>query len=197
MSNTMFAIWIGLSAGILLLFLYAAFLNLRRRQSPGAQLSDLMSSFLPVNVEVLSEVISPAQQRHLQETYGHDELMRIYREQVALTMECLRRMSHNAALLQQVGYAQLHSGNQLIATLAQEMVDAGVHVRLYTFMALIVLQVRTALQRLPLFSAATCGDVQSIVSSSLLPAYALLKDKAGNLTCLKFSNLHEALTQSL
>jgi len=197
MSNTMFAIWIGLSAGILLLFLYAAFLNLRRRQSPGAELSDLMDSFLPVNVDVLSEVISPAQQRHLQETYGHDELMRIYREQVALTMECLRRMSHNAALLQQVGYAQLRSGNQLIATLAQEMVDAGVHVRLYTFMALIVLQVRTALQRLPLFSAATCGDVQNLVSSSLLPAYSLLKDKAGNLTCLKFSNLHESLVQSL
>jgi len=197
MSNTMFAIWIGLSAGILLLFLYAAFLNLRRRQSPGAQLGDLMNSFLPVNLDVLSEVISPAQQRHLQETYGHDELIRIYREQVALTIECLRRMSHNAALLQQVGYAQLRSGNQLIASLAQEMVDAGVHVRLYTFMALIVLQVRTALQRLPLFSAATCGDVHNLVSVSLLPAYDLLKDKAGNLTCLKFSNLHESLVQSL
>ena len=197
MSNTMFAIWIGLSAGILLLFLYAAFLNLRRRHSSGAELADLINSFLPVNVDVLSEVISPAQQRHLQETYGHDELMRIYREQVALTMECLRRMSHNAALLQQVGYAQLLSGNPLIASLAQEMVDAGVHVRLYTFMALIVLQVRTALQRLPLFSAATCGDVHNLVSSSLLPAYTLLKDKAGNLTCLKFSNLHESLAQSL
>jgi len=197
MSNTMFAIWIGLSAGILLLFLYAAFLNLRRRQSPGAELRDLMNSFLPVNVEVLSQAVSPVQQRHLQETYGHDELMRIYREQVALTMECLRRMSHNAALLQQVGYAQLRSGNQLIESLAQEMVDAGVHVRLYTFMALIVLQVRSALQCLPLFSAATCGEVHSLVSSSLLPAYALLKDKAGNLTCLKFSNLHESLAQSL
>ncbi|HEY1528817.1 MAG TPA: hypothetical protein VGH51_21545 [Candidatus Angelobacter sp.] len=197
MSNTMFAIWIGLSAGVLLLFLYAAFLNLRRRQSPGAELRDLMSSFLPVNVEVLSEVVNPAQQRHLQETYGHEELLRIYREQVGLTMECLRRMSHNAALLQQLGYAQLQSGNQLIATLAQEMVDAGVHVRLYTFMALIVLHVRTALQWLPLFSAASCGDVQSLVTSSLLPAYALLKDKADNLTCLKFSSFHESLAQSL
>jgi hypothetical protein len=197
MSNTMFAIWIGLSAGILLLFLYAAFLNLRRRQSPGAELGDLLNSFLPVNVEVLSDIISPSQQRHLQETYGHDELLRIYREQVQLTMECLRRMSHNAALLQQLGYAQLRSGNQLIASLAQEMVDAGVHVRLYSFMGLIVLQVRNALQWLPLFSAATCGDVQKLVSSSLLPAYAQLKDKAGNLTCLKFSGLHESLAQSL
>jgi hypothetical protein len=197
MSNTMFAIWIGLSAGIVLLFLYAAFLNLRRRQAPGVELGDLMNSFLPVDVAVLSNVISPAQQRYLQETFGRDELLRLYREQVGLTMECLRRMSHNAALLQQVGYAQVNSGNQLIASLAQEMVDAGVHVRLYTFMALIVLQVRSALQWLPLFSAANTGDVHSIVASSLLPAYSLLKDKADHLTCLKFSSLHESLAQSL
>src|SRR6476646_11150237 len=197
MSNAMFAVWIGLSAGILLLFLYAAFLNLRRRQSPQAELGDLMNSFLPVNVEVLSEVINPARQRYLQETFGRNELLRIYREQVCLTIECLRRMSHNAALLQQVGYAQLHSGNQLVASLAQEMVDAGVHVRLYTFMALIVLQVRTSLQWLPLFSAANTGDVRNIVASSLLPAYTLLKDKAEHLTCLKFSSLHESLAQSL
>lgn len=197
MSNTMFAIWIGLSAGILLLFLYAAFLNVRRKQAPSVELGDLMNSFLPVDVAVLSDVISPVQQRYLQETFGREELLRIYGQQVGLTMECLRRMSHNAALLQQVGYAQMHSGNQLIASLAQEMVDAGVHVRLYTFMALIVLQVRSALQWLPLFSAANTGDVRSIVASSLLPAYSLLKDKAGHLTCLKFSSLHESLAQSL
>jgi uncharacterized protein (DUF3820 family) len=197
MSNAMFAIWIGLSAGILLLFLYAAFLNLRRRQAPDAELGDLMNSFLPVNVEVLSEIMNPAQQRYLQETFGRDELLRIYQEQVSLTLECMRRMSHNAALLQQVGYAQLHSGNQLIASLAQEMVDAGVHVRLYTFMALVVLQVRSSLQVLPLFSAVNTGDVRGIVAQSLLPSYALLKDKADHLTCLKFSSLHDSLATSL
>jgi hypothetical protein len=197
MSNTIFAIWIGLSAGILLLFLYAALLNVRRRQAPNVELGDLINSFLPVDVAVLSNVISPVQQRYLQETFGREELLRLYGEQVGLTMECLRRMSHNAALLQQVGYAQVNSGNQLIASLAQEMVDAGVHVRLYTFMALIVLQARSTLQWLPMFSAANTGDVRSLVGSSLLPAYAQLKDKADHLTCLKFSSLHEALAQSL
>jgi hypothetical protein len=77
------------------------------------------------------------------------------------------------------------------------MVDAGVHVRLYTFMALIVLKVRSSLQVLPLFSAVNVGDVRSIVASSLMPAYALLKDKADHLTYLKFSSLHESLAQSL
>jgi len=193
----MFVIWIGLAAGVLLLFLYAAFLNLRRRQSKGVELGDLMSSFLPVDQGILSDLISPEQQRLLQETYGSEELLRIYRQQIRLTMECLRRMSNNAALLQRVGYSQLQSPNQLIATLAQEMVDAGVHVRLYSFMALIVLQVRTGLQWLPLFSSATASEVHHLVTANLMPAYAQLKDKAGNLTCLKFSGLHESLAQSL
>ena len=142
MSNSMFAVWIGLSVGLLLLLVYAAFLNVRRRQSPKVELGELIPAFLPVNVEVLADLISPAQQRHLQETYGREELLRIYREQLRLTIECLRRMTHNAALLQQLGYCQLYSGNQLIASLAQEMIDAGVHVRLYTFVGLIVLHLR-------------------------------------------------------
>jgi hypothetical protein len=197
MSNSMFALWIGLSAGLLLLFLYAAFLNARRSQSRKVELDDLMSSFLPVDVEVLEELLSPAQQRRLQETYGQEELLKIYRQQLRLTIECLRRMTHNAALLQQLGYSQMDSGNQLIATLAQEMVDAGVHVRLYTFVGLLVLHLRNALSWIPMVAASRSAQVHHLLSSSLIPAYAQLKDRAGNLTCLKFSSLYETLAQSL
>jgi hypothetical protein len=193
----MFAIWIGLSAGLLLLFLYAAFLNAQRSHSRKVEIGNLMPSFLPVDVAVLQELISPAYQRYLQETYGQEELLRIYRQQLRLTIECLRRMTHNAALLQKLGYAQLQSGNQLIASLAQEMIDAGVHVRIYTFMGLIVLHLRNALSWIPLVASSRSIQVQHLVSSSLIPAYGELKDKAGNLTCLKFSSFHETLAQSL
>ena len=193
----MFALWIGLSAGLLLLFLYAAFLNAQRSHSRKVELGDLMPSFLPVDVAVLQELISSEYQRHLQETYGHAELLRIYRQQLRLTIECLRRMTHNAALLQQLGYTQLQSGNQLIASLSQEMIDAGVHVRIYTFMGLIVLHTRNALSWIPLVASSRSAQVQHLVSSSLIPAYGELKDKAGNLTCLKFSSFHETLAQSL
>ncbi|HEY7405927.1 MAG TPA: hypothetical protein VIB39_20545 [Candidatus Angelobacter sp.] len=197
MPNSMFAIWIGLSAGLLLLFLYAAFLNSRKRHARKVELGDLIPSFLPVDVEVLKEAISPAQQRYLQETYGQEELLRIYREQLNQTIECLRRMTHNAALLQQLGYGQLHSGNQLIAELAQEMIDAGVHVRLYSFLSLIVLHLRNWLSWMPIVAASRSAEVQRLLSSGLIPAYSQLKDKAGNLTCLKFSSFHEALAQNL
>jgi hypothetical protein len=193
----MFALWIGLSAGLLLLFLYAAFVNARRSQSRKVELGDLMPSFLPVDVEVLEELLSPAQQRHLQETYGQEELLRIYRQQLRLTVECLRRMTHNAALLQQLGYTQIQSGNQLIATLAQEMIDVGVHVRLYTFVGLVVLHLRNALSWIPMVASSRSVQVQHLVSSSLIPAYGELKNKAGNLVCLKFSSFHETLAQSL
>jgi len=46
MSNTIFALWIGLAAVLLLLFLYAGFLNLRRRQSSQVELGEI-DSFLP------------------------------------------------------------------------------------------------------------------------------------------------------
>jgi hypothetical protein len=193
----MFFIWIGLSAGLLLLFLYAALLNARRRRSQNIELGELIPSFLPVNVEVFQELISPAHQRHLQETYGQEELLRIYREQLRLTIESLRRMAHNATLLQQLGYSQLHSGNQLIASLAQEIIDAGVHVRIYTFAGLMVLHLRNWLSWIPLVAASRSAQVQHLLSSSLVPAYAQLKDKVDNLTCLKFASFHDVLAQSL
>jgi hypothetical protein len=197
MSTSMFAIWVSLSAGLVLLFLYAAFVNVRKRQSRKVELGELLPSFLPVDMEVLSEMLNPAEQRRLQETYGQAELLRIYRTQLRLAIECLRRMTHNAALLQQLGYAHLHSGNELIATLAQEMIDAGVHVRLYTFLGLIVLHVRSSLSWIPIVAASRFAEIQQLLSASLIPSYAALKDKAGNLTCLKFSSFHETLAQSL
>ncbi|HZD96295.1 MAG TPA: hypothetical protein VE133_18680, partial [Candidatus Sulfotelmatobacter sp.] len=118
-----------------------------------------MPSFLPVDIAVLKDLVNPAQQRYLQETYGQEELLRIYRQQLKLTIECLRRMTHNASLLQQLGYNQLQSGNELIVSLAQEMIDAGVHVRLYTFVGLIVLHLRNALSWLPPIAVSMSAQV--------------------------------------
>jgi hypothetical protein len=152
-----------------------------------------MPSFLPVDVEALAELIGPRPKEQA-ETSEEAELAR-----VQLTIECLRRMTHNAALLQRLGYSQLQSPNQLICDLAQQMIDAGVHVRLYTFVGLIALHAWSRLRFAigPLTRMPKIGDLHELLSSSLIPAYEQLKDKAGNLTCLKFSSLHEELAQSL
>jgi hypothetical protein len=186
----MFVLWMAFSAGLLLLFFYAAFLNMRNRNVRNVDLSEMLPSFLPVDVEPLADLIaSGAKTRDAQ-----DDMKR-----VQLTIDCLRRMSHNAALLQRVGYSQLHSPNQLICELAQEMIDAGVHVRLYSFIGLAVLHVWSHLHFVlgPLARIPRVADLHHLLSTSLVPAYDQLKTKAGNLTCLKFSSLSEELAQSL
>lgn len=198
MSNILFALWMSLSAGMLLLFFYAAYLNWRNRRIHDVELGEMIPAFLPVDVEVLAELIGPPQTAHGEGEHSPEELARCERERIRLTIACLRRMTHNAALLQKLGYSQLHSPNDLICTLAQEMIDAGVHVRLYTFIGLISLHLRNwfGFAFRPA-SRPAFFQVPDVLSSSLIPAYELLKDKAGNLTCLKFSSLHEELIQSL
>jgi hypothetical protein len=198
MSGTLFALWIALSAGLLLLFFYAAVVNWRNRRIGDVDLGELIPSFLPVDLDVLHELAN-AQNGHKEEKLDQAELAEIQRERVNLGAECLRRMAHNAALLQRLGYSQLQSPNPLICSLAQEMIDAGVNVRLYAFLGLAGLRLRrwVRLGAAPLPWLRSTGDEPSMFATSIIPAYQALKEKAGNLTCLKFSSLHEELAQSL
>ncbi len=199
MANSLFVLWLGLSAGLLLLFFYAAIVNWRNRQIHDLELGELLPSFLPVDVVALQELTDPALEQRLKQELGKEELVQVQREHAQLGAECLRRMAHNAALLQRLGYSQLHSPNPLICSLAQEMIDAGVNVRLYAFIGLVGLRLRgwLPLPVAPLLWLRRRCDLQVVLSGSIIPAYQALKDKAGNLTCLKFCSLHEELFQSL
>ncbi|MGE5321900.1 MAG: hypothetical protein ACM3SW_03520, partial [Actinomycetota bacterium] len=116
-----------------------------------------------------------------------------------LAIDFLHRMNQNAALLQRLGYSQLQSGNPLIMDLAQQMIDAGVHVRLYTFIGLMALRANRffSFVSVTILSGKKVAELQNLMSSSLIPAYEHLREKTGNLTCLKFSALHEAVIQNL
>jgi hypothetical protein len=192
MSTVLFTLWMGLSAGLLLLFFYAAYLNWRNRQPSNLELGELIPSFLPVNTETLAQFAEPVRQSE----FPAEEVRHRQGEHYRQTSECLRRMTHNAALLQRLGYAQMQSPNPLIRSLAEEMIDAGVQVRFYSFVGLTRLWLQSRLSfRLPALSR--LGDVKELLCADLIPAYDLLKDKAGNLTCLKFSSFREDLAQSL
>src|SRR5215472_4049293 len=141
MSSILFALWIGLAVGLLLLFFYAAYLNWRNRQPIKLELGELIPSLQPVNIETLAQLAESARQSE----DSAEELHRRQREHSRLTSECLRRMAHNAAMLQRLGYAQMQSPNPLICSLAEEIIDAGVQVRFYTFVGLIRLWLRNRL----------------------------------------------------
>lgn len=195
MSNVLFVLWMCFSAGLLVLFFYAAFLNMRNRNVRNVDLGEMIPSFLPVNVEPLAKLVAGGTKTPAIDSVDSEAEM----QRVQHTIDCLRRMAHNAALLQRVGYCQLNSPNQLIADLAQEMIDAGVHVRLYSFIGLVTLHTWLRLRFVigPLTRIPKVADLQELLSTSLVPAYDHLKNKAGNLTCLKFASLSDELAQSL
>jgi hypothetical protein len=195
MSNTLFALWLALSAGLLLLFFYAAVVHWRTRRIGDVDLGELIPSFLPVDARVIQELAGSSQDKAGQIKIGKEELAEIERERAHLAVDCLRRMAHNAALLQRLGYSQLQSPNPLVCSLAQEMIDAGVNVRLYAFLGLAGLRLRRWFSPLPGLRGA--WDMQGMFTTNVIPAYQALKEKTGNLTCLKFTALHEELAESL
>src|SRR5215472_6541410 len=99
MSNTLSALWIGLSVGLLLLFFYAAFLNWRNRHIHSVELGDLLPSFLPVDTQALAELADLAQDKYFKQAGSSEELAQVKRERTRVAIDCLRRMAHNAALL--------------------------------------------------------------------------------------------------
>jgi len=193
MANYSFAVWIALSLGLVLLFFYAAWINLRRQRMPQVDLDEIVPFLLPVNVEALAEALDSSQEGYLRHSHSRAEFQKLQRKRSKLAAEYLRRMSHNAALLQRVGYGQLRSSNPVVAAQAQELIDAGVHVRLYAFLGLAALFVR----RVSGLGSAKISEVQKMMSSSLIPAYQSLRSKATEFTTLRDSNFREALARSL
>ena len=200
MSNYLFAIWIILSAALLLLFFYAAYVNVRRKKRPQVDLSDVVHRLLPVDVEALSELIDPQAEATLKQAYSKQDFQRLRRKQARQTVEYLRRMSQNAALLSvKLSFAGQIVSNPLLASQAQELIDAGVHVRLYTFIGLTVLFLwrLLGLYAISFVSLPRVSDIRELMSASLIPAYEALRAKAEGLTSLKDSDFREVLAHSL
>jgi hypothetical protein len=196
MANYSFILWIALSAGLLLLFLYAAFLNLRRQHQGQVDVDDIVPYLLPVNLEALAEAMNPSQDAYLRHSNSAREFHKLQRKRTKLAAEYLRRMTHNAALLQRVGYSQLRSPNRMVAEQAQELIDVGVNVRLYAFLGLAGLFFRR-FWLLRSLSFTSIPKLQNLMSASLVPAYQALRSKAEESTILRASGVQTALVQSL
>ena len=193
MTNYSFAVWIILAVGLLLLFVHAAAINLKRQRSPQIGLGEIVPALLRVDLELFAEAIQPS---HPNQFGSPREFRKQQRRQARVAAECLRRMSHNAALLQRVGYGQIRSSNPLVAAQAQELIDAGVHVRFYAFLGLAAFFFRRIVG-LGAISMKRLADAQKMMSSSLIPAYESLRLKAQEITTLRDTAFRDALSQAL
>lgn len=194
MTNYSFAVWITLSVGLLLLFVYAAVINLRRQRMAKLDFDEVVLALLPVDLQAFSEAIDLTKDAHFRQSTSRREFREQQRQRARVAAEHLRRMSHNAAVLQRVGYGFTHSQNPLLVTQAEALIDAGVHVRFYAVLGSAALFVRQMVGSLPL---AKVAEAQKMMSSSLIPAYESLRSKARDITALRDTTFRDALAQAL
>jgi hypothetical protein len=194
MSNVSFWLWIALSAGLMLLFAYAAWVSVRRRNTE-ADLDEIIPFLRRVDLDGFSRLLNPIEDRYIRENRGDREDQKYRRKQIRIAMESLRRMSHNAALMQTIGYSRLESRNPLVAEQAQALVDAGVHVRLYSLMGMATLHFWRLLGFIP--TVVRVSEIHKLVSTSAIPAYEVFRMRAAGLTDLRESGFRDALLQSL
>lgn len=175
MSDHLFIFWIVLAALLLLLLVFAAVTNYRRSRLSATVPDSIVPHLVPLDLEEVLIQLDRSTQSP---------------ENLRNAVTYLRQMARNAALLQRLGYSQVNSGNTLIASLAQQLVTAGVNVRLYAFMGL------GKLYFARIFGAHSISPADSL-SADVLDAYELLRASAVNLAALKYSSWQDALTQGL
>jgi hypothetical protein len=193
------ALWVVMPLVALFIFIYATTDNLRKRQFLGLGIEDVVPFLVPVNLQALENLTDPCQEDYLSHRRTKAEFRAIQRRRVCESIEYLRRMNHNARVLRRLGVSQLLSGNPMLEGLGQELISAGVNVRLYTFLALVMLyswQI-VGLRPWPFIAVPRLTELRSLLNSDLIPAYTLLKENATRFTLLKASGFHDAVTQSL
>jgi len=200
MSNVLIvALWVVLPLLGLFIFIYATTDNLRRRRFSGIGMEDVVPFLLPVKMEALEHLTDPLEEEYLHWRCTKAEFRMAQQRRVRESIEYLRRMSHNARVLRRLGVSQLQSGNPMLESLGQELIDAGVNVRVYTFMALVMLYswkvVR--LRPWPFASVPRLTELGELLSADLIPAYSHLKENAKRFALLKASGFSESLMQSM
>ncbi|HWZ45849.1 MAG TPA: hypothetical protein VNW97_20420 [Candidatus Saccharimonadales bacterium] len=198
MSNFSFWLWIALSAGLLLLIAYAAITN-SRKHSAHLDFDEIVLLLRPVDVQAFSRLLHPREDAYMRETGGKTEYANFRRKQIRIAMEYLRRMSHNAGLMQSIGHSRIRAANGLVVAQAEELITAGVNVRLYSMMGLAILHFWRIFgtPSHPRFNPFRIAELQKLLISSVIPAYEAFKAKTTGLAALLDSTYHDALLQNL
>lgn len=130
-----------LSAGLALLFF------LLRIGGFGANLrneAELAERLQPVDLDAFRNLVDPDEARFLQANLAHSEFCMIQRQRLLAAVEYIASVSHNAAVLLQLGQAARHSADPRVAEAGRHLVDHAVRLRLYSLIATGKLYVRIA-----------------------------------------------------
>lgn len=134
----------------------------------------------------VSELFSSTEERYLRLNLTPCQFRRAQRNRIALALEYIRRISHNALILQQWGVYEMSrsraAGNREFNHLSVGLIDASIHCRMSSFV--LRLRLHTWLFRLALLPFSTPPSFETLMQfgiDELLDFYAKLRIAAAEL----------------
>jgi len=177
--------------GILTIVILLSLLYRRIYRVGDRAAEQVLPSLWPLGAMGVQELFSAAAERHLRATLSSDQFRRAQRHRLVLALEYVRRISHNALVLQQWAANEASrarvTGDSHRKRLSMDLIASSVRCRVYS--SLIAMRLRCWLitarlvpfQHLPSFEG-----LISFGSADLSARYAELRTSAG-----KFSRFHD------
>lgn len=179
-------LWMGLAP--IALFAVAALLALLYRKIywVGDRTAEEVLPYLrPLALEQVNDLFNAATERYLRLNLTPRQFRRAQRNRVILTLEYIRRVSHNALILQQWGIYEMgraRAANPESDHLSVGLIDASVHCRMSSFV--VRLRLHTWLFRLALLPFASPPSFETLIQfgiDELLDFYAKMRIAAAEL----------------
>jgi len=131
---------IGFAVVVLLLFMQTA---LRRKPTP--DLGALDTYIEPVDLRAFRNLIDPAEEDYLREQLPPGRFRVIQRKRLCTTLEYVRCVAGNAAVLLRVGEAARRDPNQEVASAARALANNALRLRVNAMLAMATLYGRLVL----------------------------------------------------
>jgi hypothetical protein len=153
-----------LFAGLALIFFVLRGIAATRTGSDEAALTAQMQ---PVDLEAFRNLADPGEEAFLRNSLSAKEFRTVQRLRLRAAIEYLAAVSHNAAMLVQLGQAARRSPDVQIAEAAQNLVDNALILRLYSALAIGKLCVRFLRPEASLQAAGILDRYQRVTEGAL------------------------------
>jgi hypothetical protein len=157
----------------------------QRRPRFDEDLHGIIQLLLPVNVERMQELFDPAEEWSLRAKNSPEAFKMVQRNRRKLAIQFASHMYRNAGLLQRLGRAGMRRRGDSHAVTGKLLVDAGVAVRMRSFLLLFFLRLQQVL-----YTGSNLSAVKD-AAVDLLPEYDEMLRVAFNLSKVIDPRLHQ------
>ena len=129
--------------GLVALLMMVVLLRSVRGQSGSAHnLEELEGCTQPVDLEAFRNLTDPREEQYLRERLAPGDFRSIQQERLRAALGYVQRAAHNASILLRVGEAARRNPDPEIVKAAEELVASALRLRIYTLLALGLLNAR-------------------------------------------------------